>query len=522
MNGIDSKTVNTKINNNWLYFSAIILLLAGALSVVYYQTVSSMVSIWLSSETFTHGFLILPISLWLIYEKRNGLRGLGLDPKKSILLLILPIGLVWLLSHLVDVQVVQQYAFVAIAVIFIWSVLGNKTAFYLMFPLGFLFFLVPAGLGLEPSMMEFTADFTVAMLKLTGIPVYRDGNFFSIPTGNWSVVEACSGVRYLIASVTLGFLFAYLTYHKWWKRVIFILFSILVPIIANGLRAYMIVMIGHLSGMKLAVGVDHLIYGWLFFGVVVTIMFVIGSFWRDPVVEDPQPSDDVLLSEKRTVPFKSIALTLVLGLIAVSVWPAMAYIVDQENTRSSDVYSIRLPVSQQGWRRIEAPSWDWKPGVVNPNTEIMEFYQKNGDTVAVYLGYFATQRKGAELISYSNRLIDNDDSLWRSHKSAPLNIDLNDTKVRVIQSKLTSNNKMLATWHWYGINGYYTSNDYLGKLLEAASQLLQSKQGGFYIILATPIDYDPKESTPVLQSFVNEMFSAIVSSMESVTESNKQ
>jgi exosortase len=69
-------------------------------------------------------------------------------------------------------------------------------------------------------------------------------------------VEACSGVRYLISSVTLGCLYAYLTYQSTKKRLLFIAVSIVVPIIANGLRAYMIVMIGHLSGMELATGGD--------------------------------------------------------------------------------------------------------------------------------------------------------------------------------------------------------------------------------------------------------------------------
>jgi exosortase/archaeosortase family protein len=80
----------------------------------------------------------------------------------------------------------------------------------------------------------------------------------------------------------VGTLFAYLNYSLAWKRWAFVGLSILVPIVANWVRAYMIVMIGHLSGNKLAVGVDHLIYGWVFFGVVIGIMFVVGARWADP------------------------------------------------------------------------------------------------------------------------------------------------------------------------------------------------------------------------------------------------
>ena len=81
-------------------------------------------------------------------------------------------------------------------------------------------------------------------IRRTGIPVYREGLYFMLPSGNWSVVEACSGVRYIIASITLGVLYAYLTYRSAWRRVLFVLVSALVPVLANTGRAYIIVMPG--------------------------------------------------------------------------------------------------------------------------------------------------------------------------------------------------------------------------------------------------------------------------------------
>jgi exosortase/archaeosortase family protein len=158
---------------------------------------------------------------------------------------------------------------VCLVVLAVPAVFGWAVARELTFPLLFLFFAVPVGEFMVPPMMEWTADFTVKALQLTGIPVYREGLQFVIPSGNWSVVEACSGVRYLIASFMVGTLFAYLNYRSSKRRVIFMLVSLAVPIVANWLRAYLIVMVGHLSDNKLAAGVDHLVYGWVFFGVVI-------------------------------------------------------------------------------------------------------------------------------------------------------------------------------------------------------------------------------------------------------------
>jgi exosortase len=181
-----------------------------------------------------------------------------------------------------QVQVVQQYAMVAMIPTVVIVIAGRRVARALAFPLGFLLLGVPVGEALIPPMMDWTADFTVTALRLSGIPVYREGTFFTIPSGQWSVVEGCSGPALSDRVHHRGRPVRVLSYQKTWKRILFVVLSVIVPIIANGMRAYMIVMIAHLSDMKLALGIDHLIYGWLFFGLVMLLLFWIGSFWRDP------------------------------------------------------------------------------------------------------------------------------------------------------------------------------------------------------------------------------------------------
>ncbi len=87
-----------------------------------------------------------------------------------------------------------------------------------MFPLAYMFFAVPMGEGLVPKLMSFTADFTLWALRLTGLPVFRDGMFFSIPAGDFEVATACSGIRYLMASFALGTLYAFLSFRSFKKQ----------------------------------------------------------------------------------------------------------------------------------------------------------------------------------------------------------------------------------------------------------------------------------------------------------------
>ena len=179
-----------------------------ALLLLYWGTAASMVSVWNSSETFAHGYAILPISLWLIWRRREVFNRIPATPWWPALGLLALFGAGWLLARAGEVQVVMQYAFVAMFPALALALLGRRLAGALAFPLLFLLFAVPFGEVFVQPLINFTADFTIALVRATGIPVLRNGTMYELPTGNWSVVEACSGVRYLISSITLCCLYA--------------------------------------------------------------------------------------------------------------------------------------------------------------------------------------------------------------------------------------------------------------------------------------------------------------------------
>src|ERR1043166_3121506 len=232
-----SRPAMDKTRRDWLIattlVSGVILVLLGC----YAETALSTVAIWQRSETFAHGYLILPISGWLIWRRRELLLRMTPRPAFWPLWLLAAVGFGWLLGDLAGVLPVKQYGLVLMIGLAAWVVLGTRIVHALAFPLLFLLFAVPIGEFMLPTLMAHTADFTIFALQASGIPVYREGLFFTIPSGRWSVVEACSGLRYLIASATLGCLYAYLTYRSAARRAAFIAFSVVVPIVANWLRA---------------------------------------------------------------------------------------------------------------------------------------------------------------------------------------------------------------------------------------------------------------------------------------------
>lgn len=259
--------------------------------------------------------------------------------------------------------------------------------------LAFLFLAVPMGEELIAPLMTFTADTLELMVRASGIPVYREGTNLSLPTGNWSVVEACSGVRYLIASVTLGLLYAHLTYARIGHKLVFVLASILLPILANSVRAYGIVMIGHLSGMELATGADHLLYGWVFFGLVMILLFWVGGFWREDKPVDA--SVDALTQVAGVASFRpAIAVLATLAAILVSgIGPAVAASLNG-NVSHIAAGPLSAPTPVPGWKLIEDPGWNWQPKQLGADRELDAYYSDAGQPVAVLLRQYLQHSEG--------------------------------------------------------------------------------------------------------------------------------
>jgi len=463
-----------------------------------------MVVIWSRSETFAHGFLILPISLWLIWIQRDNIARYSARPVWWIVLLMFPLGLGWLLAWLVDIAVLQQLALVAMMITGTWAILGHRLGRLLLFPLFFLFFAVPMGEGLIAPMMEYTATSTVWLLEITGIPVYREGLNFALPSGRWSVVEACSGVRYIIASVTVGTLYAYLTYRSWPRRVIFVVISAIVPVLANSARAYLIVILGHYSGMKIATGADHLVYGWLFFGVVIFLLFWLGAFFREdqiePQSEQVQAVEPDLGPGNRPGP-RSAFTVACCSLLAASLAPLLAHTMF-DTPASAVTRALELPSAPGSWSRAVRASWSWQPPARLAREKSAYFASAN-EIVGIYVQYADGVTAGAEVVG-SSTLFTLEESGYLVVRQGKADVRLPQGPVLVDEAQVRGGGGEVLAWSWYTLGRISTSNNYEAKFYELAASLGLAPTGGSYrIVVTTPMQYSLSATRDVLQDFLD-------------------
>jgi exosortase A len=495
---------------------AALLLVAVCLLVpfgLYLGTVKSIVAIWNSSETFAHGYAILPISLWLAWRRREEFARHPVSPWWPALAPLALAGAAWLLATTADVQVLRQYAFVAMVLLTALALLGPRLARAMAFPLLFLLFAVPFGEIFVAPLINFTADFTVAAVRAVGIPVLRNGARFELPSGTWSVVEACSGVRYLISSVTLGCLYACLTYRGTWRRLAFIGLSVVVPVVANGLRAFMIVMIGHLSGMKLATGVDHLIYGWLFFGLVMFIMFWIGSWWREdeaaPVAAPgAQPAAPV------QAPFGQLVRVAAAAVLTAALWPAIAHYNEQANLNPAPV---RLGPVAIDWQPVPAFT-DWAPHFVDPDAGYSGAWRGDATApVGMAILYYRNQAGAHKLISSVNRLAGQKDA-WHETGSTIRTESLAGRTLALRETTMQAGERSLLVWQSLWSGGQYTTSSYMGKLLQVRSKLMSEGDDGAALMVYAPYTEHPEQARTALRAFMSTQFTHIDAALASARE----
>lgn len=492
LNAISPYAVPVVWRGPLLLFSSALL----AVLVLYWPTALAMVDVWWRSETYAHGMLVLPIVGYMVWTRREYLQ--VLPPQMSLLGLVALAGacLLWLLGYAADVLVAQQLALIGMIPALVWTFLGWPVLWALAFPMFYLIFAVPFGEGLVYPLMDFTALFTVKALQLSGMPVFWEGRFIQIPSGNFEVAEACSGLRYLIASLALGCLYAYLSYRSLWRRLLFIGLAIIVPIIANGIRAYGIVMLAHLSGMTLAVGVDHIIYGWLFFGLVVLAMFWLGSLWREP--DDAVPAAGVVPPPPQTVGRQRYVLATVLiaaGLITLGPWLALR----SGGALPATPVVLTAP-TPDGWTAIASPLPEWQPAFQGASAELHQAYSAPDNPVRLFLAYYRQQQQGAELINSLNSLYNSD--RWRFIREGVQRVALADGERELMTLTVAAGDTQRLIWYWYRIDGRSIASPFEAKLWEAFYRLFGNGEGSALVALATEFEGRPEQAEARLRQFL--------------------
>lgn len=301
----------------WRRHGTALLFAWAAIITLLYRDALHLVTIWWTSSTFTHCLLLVPIIGWLVWIRKDELAKLTPAGWWPGLLWMATGAGIWMLGEAGGVALFRQAGLVIAMLACVPTLLGPQMTRGLVFPIFYALFLIPFGEELVPPMQMVTAELAMAMLRLTGIPAHIDGIFITTPAGLFAVAEACSGVKFLVAMAALAVLVAHLGFRSWRRRVIFLAVAMIIPVLANGVRAFSTIWIAERWGVGFAASADHIIYGWVFFAAVMALIGWIFWPWFDRAA-DEVPIDGAQLAAR---PFRSatlgVALATALGLALI-------------------------------------------------------------------------------------------------------------------------------------------------------------------------------------------------------------
>lgn len=497
-------------HNAWRIAGMSLAVLIALTLFLYQQTVQYLVSLWnqLDTGNYAHGYLVLAISVYLVFRNRRQLISFTPCPNLYGLLAVIAVSVLSIVAILVDVQMLQAVSLLLLLLAIIWTVLGNQIIRMLLFPILFIGFAIPIWFPLSPVLQDLTAEVVFWLIRFVEVPAFQQENLIILPAGTMSVEEACSGLRYLLAALTLGTLYAYLNYKTFYARLAVVLLSAATAVLANFVRVFIVVYLGYTSDMQHPFVNDHLMLGWyLFGGFMVLLMFMDARLNRHyqyatndndagQNMAENEDSRHVHCSNGRMRYLTLIVVTAIL----VSVGPITVHGINGQVEGENIVVEFDLPAGNRGWSGPQASNDDWLPVYHGAVTKKL-VYQKGSDQVTLYIGYYPAQKQGKELINDTNRI--SNDEVWRAIFPRA-RVEKTGNQQVLEQQLEKSNGKQRLVWYWYRVAGRVTTNKYEAKMLQLLG-LVTGRPQAYVMAIAKDNDDDADYTRLVLREFLEIM-----------------
>ncbi len=465
-----------------------------SLGLIFWRDAIGAINVWIVSPTFNHCFLVLPLSVFLIWTRRDQIAGLKPQSDYRALIPILFLTAAWLVISIMSILELEQFIVLTIAQCIIFGLLGAQYYRRLLGPFLYLYFLVPSGAIFIPALQSFTAKFAVTGLHLLGIPVFSNGAIIDIPAGSFAVAEACAGLRFLIASVAFGVFYSFLTYKSFTRRAIFIGFSVGVPIIANGFRALGLIAAAEWVGSPSSVMADHLIYGWVFFSFVLIILIFVGQRFSDQNYRKTAPQ--IAATPEFALPSIGTVFVLLLGLALASAGPAVKLALRPAGQMAR---LPALPGLAPPWTADVRTARNWAPLVTGAAQTFQDSWQNGGQRFDRYVAIYGLPGHDGALARSSNR--DADDQLWTFDTSRSAVLVVNGARVPVRVSTWYRGPLRRVVWSYFEIGGQAAAGGVRTKLKQLSAYLRRNRcLSAFVAVSATGEGATDEDAAAVLSA----------------------
>lgn len=471
-------------------------LLCAALALtlgLYSASAVSAVDLWWTRSSYNHCFLILPISLYLVWDRRATLAAMSPRPDILGLVVIFGFSLAWIIARSAGIDEGEHFALVGVLEGVVLAVLGRHVFASMILPMAYLWLMVPTGTMLHPVLQAAAHWLSSTMLALSGIPVYVQGFSIEVPTGTYEVVEGCSGLNFILASLALAPLYGYMMYDSLRKRFAAIAVMIGIAVLANGVRIYGIIALAEFTDRRIDIIDDHLLYGWGFFAAILLLVGYIGLRFADPersVEAAPRAPTEHVARNKMAQ--GAIAVMIVLAIL-----PLYRIAVLTSTASSATGY---IDIARFGLEGVRQSDGTWTPDY--PYATQMRLFNgvRQGVEADVFLAGYFNPHDASEMITSGNDISGSPIFVHRGGFSRRIESANQSIEWHFVRLQSRSGARLVARARQ--VDGRFVASSLEAKLLQAWATLTWNRAHSGVILVSVPVRGGYEQATDDLVMFL--------------------
>lgn len=472
--------------------AAICVFLLAITFALLWPTTASLIVAWEdeSIASYTHGYLVLALSIWLLWRDRHRLQAIPARLMLSAAVPLAAVSVLWLVCVRAGIQTAHQFLLPIVVWLAICTVLGWRVAVASAFAVGYLYFAVPVWGAINGTLQDATVVAVDALLRATGVPAYVDGNFVHLAAGTFEIAGGCSGLHYFIVAFAISALYGEVHRDSLVARLRIVGLALVLALLTNWLRVYTIILAGYFTDMQhYLVRVDHVTYGWAVFAAMMVLFFVIV---RRLPVSSAEGHQQPAAAEATALPAKwPLAVATALAAIAVGpLWSLLAPISPAALPRDGELLPSASPWSAASGGGRQS----WQPVFSGADAEQRGYYQRGGMLIEGYAAAYASQTQRKELIGYTNSLVGDDASIVASTRIEPRG-PVNELVVQDAQRE------QFVLWYFYRIGSQRTVSGFVAQVAYGVRSLTGSPMSTV-IALRAPCGADCDAARNELQGLI--------------------
>ncbi|WP_025899935.1 VPLPA-CTERM-specific exosortase XrtD [Sneathiella glossodoripedis] len=506
----------TNLSTSGLEWPKLLLPLTILLVLAFYMPDAHLLwDAWMEQEEFSHGPLMLAVSIYLLWARRELLSRPSENGRYAGVALALISIAAYALAIKSGVQNLRHLSTFSLIFALFLTFGGWTYARYVFPSIILLPFVVPPpsflNSNLSYGLQLFSSDVSVFWLRSIGITVFQDGNIIDLGKMKLEVAEACSGLRYLYPMIGLGALSGMLFDIHLWKRGLFLVLAAAVSIIMNSVRIFLTGAFVEFTDMGVSEGFFHLFEGWVFF--LISFALTLGVCWLTLTkaekktigngvlrIEASDNSSEMTINTPPVIAV--IALCIALGPLSFFL-RSIDPVIPERATFASFPLKINGMIAEE----------DQIPGIEQEILQMSDYFlghyrEEDLAPISLFIGYYEQQSAGQT--PHSPRVCIPSGG-WKITDLTTIELNNQGTPVPVNRVMIGKGEQRLLVYYWFQQRGKYIANEYMAKFNLLVGGLVSNRTDGALVRLTMPVTTEMSEvvADQRLSEFATELFEVL-------------